>query len=229
VTRRGRRGHREGEWIGLKAAVCFDGGMDRRLLVLPVAAAVIGGMVLWRMDQETVRRNRPRPVVTPKYVRPAPSFLLTTQSGGTAKLAAYLGRTRVVLLFTGGEVDLAANPLLDAINRASTGIAAAGAQVLVVTPAPPQEVRRLQEAKGRVFPFPVFSDIDPRLGVPTPAHQMWGLAPRPDRPVKAGLFLIDRAGYTEFSQRTETAPGRPVPVADPVAILNRLSQGEWPM
>ncbi|MBX7106915.1 MAG: peroxiredoxin family protein [Gemmataceae bacterium] len=203
--------------------------MDRRVFLLPLAAAVIAGMVVWRMDQEAVRRKRPRPVAVLKNLRPAPSFLLTTQNGGRAKLAAYLGRTKIVLFFTGGERALAENPDLAAVAAAHPGITGGGAQLLVVTPAPPQDVRRLQESRGKPFGFPILSDIDPELGVPTPAHQMWGLVDGASSPPRSGLFLIDRAGFTEFGVATEIAPGRPVPVADFDGTLKRLAKGEWPM
>jgi peroxiredoxin len=202
--------------------------MDRRALILPVAAVVIAGLVIWRMQQEKIRRARPRPVATLKNVRPAPSFLLTTQAGGRAKLAAYLGRTKVVLFFTGGQTPLIGNPQLAAVTAAQPGIAGAGAQLVVVTPEPPQEVRKLQEQRGSPFPFPVLSDIDPELGIPTPAHQIWGLRTNPDAPPQSGLFLIDRAGYTEFTPDKEGAPGRPAPVQNIDQTLTRLAKGEWP-
>ncbi|OAI52360.1 hypothetical protein AYO47_06290 [Planctomyces sp. SCGC AG-212-M04] len=202
--------------------------MDRRLLILPAAAAVIAGLVIWRLDQEKIRRSRPRPVSTLKNIRPAPSFLLTTQSGGRAKLAAYLGRTKVVLFFTGAETPLAENQQLNAVAAAQPGIAGAGAQLVVVTPAPPQEVRKLQQERSSPFPFPVLSDIDPEHGVPTPAHQIWGLRANPNEPPKAGLFLIDRAGYTEFTPDREDAPGRPAPVQDFDGTIRKLEKGDWP-
>lgn len=204
--------------------------MDRRLLILPLAAIVIAGLVVWRLEQEDVRRGRPRPVAVLKNLKPAPSFLLTTQDGGRAKLAAYLGRTRVVLFFTGGQQGaLAGSAEFAAVVEAQPGIAAGGAQVVVVTPVPPQEVRQLQSRLGRPIPFPVYSDIDPQLGVPTPAHQIWGLVAQPGEPPRPGLFLIDRAGYAEFSPDREGAPGKPVPAGDVGGTLRRLAAGEWPM
>ena len=203
--------------------------MDRRLVILVVAASVITGLVIWRLDQEKTRRQRPRPVAVLKNLRPAPSFLLTTQTGGRAKLAAYLGRTKVVLLFTGAMTPLAENRDLQAVIAAQSGIAGSGAQLVVVTPAPPQEVRKLQDERGKPFAFPILSDIDPEKGIPTPAHQIWGLVDAPGEPPRAGLFLIDRAGFTEFSPDHETAPGRPVPVRDFQETVRRLTIGEWPM
>ncbi|WP_197454027.1 peroxiredoxin family protein [Caulifigura coniformis] len=203
--------------------------MDRRALLLPVAAVAIAALSVWRMQQENVRRSRPRPVPTLRNLRPAPSFLLTTQSGGRAKLAAYLGRTRVVLYFTGGAGSLATAQAFSAVAAAQPGIAGAGAQLVVVTPAPPQEVRRLQEARTAPFPFPVLSDIDPELGIPVPAHQIWGLGETEGRPPRSGLFLIDRSGYTEFSLDREGSPGRPVAVRDLEVTLGRLGKGEWPL
>jgi len=203
--------------------------MDRRALFLPVVALVIAGLVVWRVRQDQVIRARPRPIPTLRNLEPAPSFLLTTQSGGRAKLAAYLGRTRLVLVFTGGKTPLAESPELAAVAEAQPAIAGGGVQVVVVTPSPPQEVRRVQESRGKPFPFPVLSDIDPDLGVPTPAHQLYGLVERPGDPPSPGLFLIDRAGYTEFTPDREAQPGQPAPMADPPAILRRLSAGEWPL
>jgi len=203
--------------------------MDRRAFLLPVAALVIAGLVTWRLQQENVRRLRPRPVPTLRNLRPAPSFLLTTQSGGRAKLAAYLGRTKIVLYFTGGQTPLADHAEFAQVTAVQTGIAGAGAQLVIVTPAPPQDVRQLQEKRGTPFPFPVLSDIDPELGIPTPAHQIWGLGATDGRPPRSGLFLIDRAGYTEFTADREGSPGRPVAVRELESTLGRLGKGEWPL
>jgi peroxiredoxin len=142
---------------------------------------------------------------------------------------SYLGRTKVVLFFTGAETPLADNPELSRVAAAQPGIAGAGAQLVVVTTAPPQEVRKLQQERGSPFPFQVLSDIDPEHGVPTPAHQIWGLRPNTDEPPKAGLFLIDRAGYTEFTPDREGIPGRPAPVQDFDGTLRKLEKGDWPL
>jgi hypothetical protein len=57
---------------------------------------------------------------------------------------------------------------------------------------------------------------------------MWGLRASPDSPPQSGLFLIDRAGYTEFTRDREGSPGRPAPVVDVDQTLSRLAKGEWP-
>ncbi len=202
--------------------------MDRRILLLPVAAAVITGLVAWRLHQETIRRQRPRPVALPRNLGPAPSFLLVNQSGGKAKLEAYLGRTRLVLYFTGGDRSLADDQLLVTLATSQPAIASAGTQVLVVTPAPPQEVRLVQNRRGKPFPFPVLSDIDTHAGIPTPAHQLWAswmlrIPPAnralPDRPRRVHR---DHRGNLRRNVAT-------VPVGDPGAVIQRLAGGDWPM
>jgi peroxiredoxin len=203
--------------------------MDRRAIVLPIAAAIIAGLVAWRMKQETLRRQRPRPAQELKNLRAAPGFALTNQSGGQTKLGAYLGRTKIALYFTGGTTVLGNDQQLAALAEAQPALAAAGIQLLVVSPAPPQEVRQLQKRRTRPFAFPVLADIDLQQGVPTPAHLAWGLVKTPGDPSQSGLFLIDRAGMTEFSLDGDGVPGKPVPAADFGATLRRLVSGEWPM
>ena len=73
--------------------------MKYRILILPVAAAVIIGLVVWRMNRH------PQGVgsrATPTAVRHlAPRFELYDQNSQLVKFERYLGRTRLLLLFTG--------------------------------------------------------------------------------------------------------------------------------
>ncbi|MBX3442616.1 MAG: hypothetical protein KF774_09415 [Planctomyces sp.] len=197
--------------------------MKGRILVLPIAAALIAGVSLWRIEWQKTHRQRP-PIELPADVRTveALKFTLNDQTGRATKLDAYLGRTRLVLLFPGEGRNLERSASLATLADIQPALAATGIQALVVTPALSSEVRSAQSRRGSPFPFPVLTDIILQDPTPLPAHRLWGRFDE-DRGVPlAGLFLIGRAGETAF------ANGRPRPVSDIQAVFRQLAAKEWP-
>jgi peroxiredoxin len=197
--------------------------MRVRVLLLAVIALLIAGVSWWRIEWQKTHRQRP-PVALPQDLRPADpfKFVLYDQTTRLTKLEAYLGRTRLLLLFTGAETDLAKVALLNTLADIQPTLAAAGIQPMVITAAPPSIIRDAQKRRGKPYPFPVLSDIDAQQPRPFPVHHLWGRIDSSGEGPIPGLFLIDRAG------RVATNLGIPQPVDDPNATLRLLAAGEAP-
>jgi len=197
--------------------------MRPRVLLLPIVAILIAGVSYWRIEWQKTHRQQ-RPVAAPRELRSAEpfKFLLYDQTTRLTKLEAYLGRTKLLLLFTGAEADLQKIPLLNALADSQPALAAAGIQPIVITAAPPSIVRDAQKRRGNPYPFPVLSDIDPMQPRPFPVHHLWGRVDMNGEHPLTGMFLIDRAG------QTATNLGLPQPLDDPGAAIRQLSAGEWP-
>jgi hypothetical protein len=195
--------------------------MRRRVLILPISAVVIIGLVVWRTNWQTTHRQL-RPVVAPRETGPAPTFVLHDQTGAVVKFERYIGRTRLLVLFTGESTELHENRLLSLVADQGAALSDDGIQVIVVTAATPFAVRDSQKRLGKPFPFPVLTDIDPKQPIPFPAHRKWARYDAQRQSPLEGLFLVGRSGLTT------TSNGNPVPEPDPGATLRQLASREWP-
>lgn len=197
--------------------------MRRRVLILPIVALILTGVSWWRIEWQKTHRQR-RPVAAPQELRPADpfKFLLYDQSTRLTKLEAYLGRTTLLLLFTGAETDLQTVALLNDLADSQPALASAGIQPMVITAAAPSVIRDAQKRRGKAYPFPVLADIDPQQPRPFPVHHLWGRIDSSGGEPIPGLFLIDRAG------RIATNVGLPRPYSDPRAAIRLLAAGENP-
>lgn len=193
--------------------------MKPRILILPIAAAIIAGLVAYRLQREERRPVASGPVFERRL---APNIVLSNQSRQLVKLEGYLGRTRIALVFFDGAAGADADPILLELVEHHSALEAAGIQVVAVSTATRFENEQAEERLGREFPFPLLTDIDPDQPIPAPAHQAWGLY-NPDRDqTRTGLFLIDRDGTVRWED------GRPNPVADPQLVIAQLTAGDWP-
>lgn len=180
--------------------------MKRRILVPPTAAAVISALCLWRSSQ-------PGGSETPAAVvswAPAPSFELYDQNSRLVRFSQrFSSRQQTLVVFFGGSDDSQAERDLRLLGRLSEPLRQGRIAVVCISPALPQEHRRLTERLGGL-PFVLLSDID--LSV----HRLWNrLDPREGRPVP-GVFLVDRAGNVAYD-----AHG-PVPADGLIALLSEL-------
>jgi peroxiredoxin len=192
--------------------------MRLRILALPIAAVVIAGLVMWK--QHWLETHRQKAGAIPGQLGPAPSFVLLDQHGNPAKLERYLGRTRVVLFFTGSPKNVETQPEVQQLAELGETLKRLDAQPIVVTPATPFAIREAEKRRGSGFPFPVVTDIGKEQILP--AHRLWGRMDAEGEEPLAGLFLIDRAGRVAYEA------GHPRPERDPAATLRRLGAGEWP-
>jgi peroxiredoxin len=192
--------------------------MNHRILILPLAAAVITGLVLWRMDRQPQRVDSPAAQAAVR--RLAPRFELYDQHSQLVKFERYLGRTRLLLLFT-ADTPAAEHALARQLLEHHAEIENAGVQIVVVGTATPFANREAEKQLGTAFPFPVLTDVDRTSPVPAPTHRRWGLIDGETREVQSALFVIDRDGTVAWAQ---TAPQ---PVADPARTIAEIAQGNF--
>ncbi|MGE0378870.1 MAG: hypothetical protein AB7Q45_26005, partial [Planctomycetaceae bacterium] len=193
--------------------------MKRRTLALPIAAAVIMGLVAWRLSWEPPLRNGTRRQTTVR--RLAPRFELYDQRSQLVKFERYLGRTRLLLLFI-ADTPAAEHPLVLQLLGQSELMDSANVQVIVVGMATPYANRESERRLGRSLPFPVLTDVNLQTPEPAPTHRLWGLAGDDPADVREGLYLIDRDGAVNW-------PGAaPQPAADPAQTIEAVARSEWP-
>jgi peroxiredoxin len=192
-----------------------------RILVLPLAALVISGLVwlgyrIQQLEQRTAQVQRPR-----ARRQPAPRFELWDQSSPPqiVKFERYLGRTQLVVVFFDGEAGADRDPWLTQLRDHHDKVQAAGVQVIGISTATPY-ANREAEKRSTEFPFPLLSDIG--KDTPAPAHTLWGRFDPSDGTYHTGVFLVDRSGMVETDGRSYQ------PVADPEAVVRALCTGQWP-
>ena len=189
--------------------------MKKRILVLPLSALLIVALCLYKLTQ-----SYDRPILRSRVVkRQAPLFELY-DAGSPSKrvrLASYLGRHRIIVVFFDGRRGADRDPRILRLARDAERIERAGIVVFAISDALPPENRtalKRAEEKGIEIPFLLLSDPPPTPGAPLAGHRVhraWGRIDRKSGKPVPGIFLIDRAGRVEW-----TADGpKPVSPDDP--------------
>lgn len=168
--------------------------MRRLFYILPISAAVILLLVGYKLT-----RPKPPPVSISEIARrinyPPPLFQLYDEHSQIQRLATYLGRHRMLVVFFDPQQGVASNPLLQQLRDAFPQLHEAGALVMAISDLRPSE-HRSGKGRGGVaggeaaspFPFHLLSDLDNRV------RAQWGaLDPETGKPLEA-VFVIDRAG-----------------------------------
>ena len=185
---------------------------DRRVLIPLVAGVVIAVLCAWR-----VMTNKPQDYAA--QVRLEATKVVTRSAADLdfegldsdnrmVRLAAFLGRHRILVLFFDG--DLGADKDAELLRRERfVELKAHDVKVIAVSTALPQQNRAamLPERAGE-FPFPLVSDFNPVS--PEEAqkiHRRWGRWDDSTGKAKPGVFVIDRKLQIEFMG------GAPKPVA----------------
>lgn len=195
--------------------------MRRRILILPIAAAVIASLVIYRLQRPEADSSAARSALAER--RLAPRFALYDQEGQLVKFERYLGRTRMIVVFFDGERGADADPWLTELSAHLEQVQDAGVQVIGISTATRYANSQAAERAGRPFPFPLLTDIDPRQPIPAPAHQQFGLYDIASATTRTGVFLIDRAGMVAWEH------DHPQPAADPDRLIALLCRGQWPV
>jgi len=191
--------------------------MKPRVLILPISAVIIIGMVTWRLNRDADVSLIVRTTVDER--RLAPRFELYDQHSQFVKFERYLGRTRLLVVFI-ADASADKHPLVRQLCENHDAIEDAGVQVVVVGTATPFATREAEKRRGDPFPFPVLSDVNLQTPEPTPTHRQWGLADDDPTDVQQGLFLIARDGTVAWSDST------PQPVIAPPATITKLTSGD---
>lgn len=172
--------------------------LDRRFLVVLVAAFVITGLCTWRSlsnrDQDYADQ-----VAAAVIMRPAPAFDALDSGNHLVRLGSFLGRHQIIVIFFDGEAGADRDPELMRLRERFPELQQHSVKVIGVSSAIPQQNRAAAERVGE-FPFPLVSDFDPLSpeGL-LRIHRHWGrLDPESGKP-RTGVFLIDRRGQLAFT------------------------------
>jgi peroxiredoxin len=168
--------------------------LDKRLLLLALAAATISGLCAFKL----ARHYPPQTSIPARPVaKPAPGVELYDQSSPSkiVRLESYLGRERVIVVFFDRRAGAHASSILNSLRENWSRLRHANIHVLAISTALPQENRK-DIAQYGAFPFPLLSDPDLHV------HRDWGrLEPKTSKPL-FGLFLVDRKGWVPWSEES---------------------------
>lgn len=189
----------------------FGTSLRPRILVLPISAALILGLMAYKRSQPpqspsaaAVEERRP--------VDPLKFAALDSQNQ-LVKFERYLGRHEILLIFFDGDAGADRDPAILRATRHFSELKRRNVQVVGVSAALPQHNRQAAERHGP-FPFPLLSD--PEFFI----HRLWGRYDEQRLRPLTGVFAIDRAGRVAWSGRA------PQPVADLDQILPPLANEE---
>lgn len=166
--------------------------MRKILLVIPVSAVVIAGLVWHRL-------NRP-PAAAPltafaATMRPAPLFQLYDEQSQIVRLARYIGRHRLLIVFFDGTQGPDRSELLLELRRKFLPIHESGAIVLAISALRPSELRPAPNERGErtsrdePFPFGMLADINN-----FEVHRLYGAFDEQSNRPREAAFVIDRTG-----------------------------------
>jgi len=190
---------------------------QRLFWMLPIAAVLLCAVTIWERGQsEQLRTRGPRgPVTSMRPVGPEMQFELYDTQNRTVRLARYLGRHRIDLVFLADTASLADEPVLRALKSRSGASQGPGSDILlIVSQRLPQSFRRETDDQGGPAVV-VLSDAGGRRGqVPGGAARAWGVLDRDGKVTKTSWFVIDRAGRVEWSARGPAASQAAVMLGD---------------
>jgi peroxiredoxin len=181
--------------------------MRRILLIIPVSAALIAVLVAFKLT----RRYEPPADESANDARPAPLFQLYDEHSQIVRLARYIGRHKLLIVFFDGRQGPDHNPLVAHLRDKFAELHATGAIALAISAARPSENRygTNLERRGAAatppadselrYPFPLLSDI-----LDYEVHRKYGAFDfQAQEPLEA-IFVVDRAGMI---QHVHLGPG----------------------
>lgn len=164
-----------------------------RILVLPLAALVIIGLVYFKSSQPQIELSDSARDALQRR-RPATVFKLHDQRSQPFRLERYLGRHKLLIVFFDPSLGAAKNEQLQILKRGYEQLSAQGRKVIAISSATPYANRESFKLGGD-FPFHVLSDADYSV------ETEWGCMTTGDPPqVIPSAFVIDRAGVISWSQ-----------------------------
>lgn len=186
-----------------------------RVLVLPLAAIVIFAAVEYRLSQPenpTSATNEPAGGIP---VEPAPPLEGTDSNNRFFRLARYLGRHEVFVVFFDRAAGANGDPVLAELKRHTEDLKRRGIRVVAVSSALPQENRKADFLSPDPFVF--VTDPDQAWKV----HRPWGCLDQATGQAIPRVFLIDRTG------RMPMRNGRPVPLTV-AKLMDRIEREPAP-
>ena len=172
--------------------------MRKLYLVIPVSAVVITALVVYKLSEPP--RSTRKVHATDQVSQPAPLFQLFDDQSKTVRLARYIGRHKLVVVFFDGRNGPDRSPLLLDLKQAYPQLHKAGAIVLAVSEATPYANREGMERLEERFPFPLLSDPDFRV------HEQWQAFDSEAGRTRPAIFVIDRSGRILSRQNVGQSP-----------------------
>ena len=170
-----------------------------RILILPLSAAIIAGLVWYKARQPPVEPSATASAAL-RQRRPAQPFKLHDQRSQPFRLERYLGRHKLLIVFFDPTRGAARNPQLQVLKAGHAQLTAHGEKVIAISSATPW-ANRESFKQGGEYPFHVLSDADYSV------ETQWGVMSNGDPPqVIPSAFVVDRAGVIHWSRIGGTAP-----------------------
>lgn len=186
--------------------------MRRLYLVPPLAALAIIGMSLWKITRPPVEYAA---VAMPPTGRPAPLFELYDDNSQIVRVARYIGRHKLLIVFFDGRRGPDRSELLLSLRREWAAIEDTGAIVLAISDLRPAEHRPPPGPHGErierdePFRFPMLSDINDHR-----VHRLYGAFDETRGAPREAVFVIDRAGAIRHAHVAPDDLGTPRQWAD---------------
>jgi len=158
--------------------------MRLRTLVLPLAAAVISGMVWHKLSQDHSPGNS-RPARATRI--PAPAIEALDQNNSMTRLNSFRGRHNIFVVFFDGKKGADSDRTLQHLKQHEEELSAADFHVLAISSALPQQNRTTD------FPpmFHLLTDTSWEI------HFDWNCVQKADP--RQAVFHVDRAGNIDRS------------------------------
>lgn len=160
--------------------------MSKVLLVIPVSAILIAGLVTYKLSRPQAP-SMVFPAAGADVVRPAPLFRLNDEHMQLVRLERTFGRKKMLIAFFDSKYGQQRSDLLEALRRDFPKLHDAGATILAISATPRLNQRMGLERDGP-FPFPLLSDLDYQV------HQQWGAWNAITSSPREAVFIVDRAG-----------------------------------
>ncbi len=177
------------------------------LFLLLFAGVVIAALCYYKIT----RKYQPVDIesIRPIAKRNAPLFELYDyhKPQERVRLATYLGRHRILLVFFDGQRGCIDDPILKELRNYLPQLKSTSTKVIAIGDVSPQinraAIRQYQEkVPGFQFPFLLLSDFDneknPQLACRV--RRMYGMYDEQTKSLQQGLFIIDRSGQIEWMQ-----------------------------
>lgn len=177
------------------------------LSLLLVAGIVIAALCYYKIT----RTYQPVDIdsIRPTAKRNAPLFELYDyhKPQERVRLATYLGRHRILLVFFDGQRGIIDDPVLKELRNYLPQLKSTRTKVIAIGDTLPQinraAIRQYQEkVPGFQFPFLLLSDLENEKE-PLLSYQIrraYGMYDEQEKLLQQGLFIIDRSGQIEWSQ-----------------------------
>jgi peroxiredoxin (alkyl hydroperoxide reductase subunit C) len=174
--------------------------MDRRLLMVLLAAVTIGGLIAYKLTRtypdvplaEDGAEGSYAPLID--TFDPQGHIYVYDHNSRAVRLSRYAGRHKLLVVFYQAPDGADHSPQVMGLREHYAELRRTGAEILAISPTQAPFNRKAIERVGK-FPFVLLSD---------PAHmqfRQWGLYDTESQRALNGTFVVDRAGIIRFARR----------------------------